>query len=52
MLSDQIILNAKLASGIWPPQNAATDMLMSTKPVIEKVKELVSYVKLACNIIR
>ena len=40
MLAKQVMLKGKLASGIWPPPNAAMEMLQSTIPCVLAVKKL------------
>jgi hypothetical protein len=52
LLAEEITLRGKLASGVWPPPNAAQEMLMATIPCVAAIKSLTTFAKDSTILIR
>lgn len=50
--AEEVILKAKLASGVWPPPGAVEEMMNAILPCVSIVKELVTFVKEATKAVR
>lgn len=49
---DELLVRAKLASGVWPPPNADADMMKATMPCLASVKEAIQFAKKVVELAR
>ena len=50
--AETIIQKSKIASGVWPPPEAAEEMIQSTIPCVTALKKYMTFIKEAAKIIR